>query len=453
MRGRLVEVLLLTIASAMLFSTVTYGFHIEDSLRTAYVAIIAIPLALTIYFTAISYSPRSIIVGSIAFVVAFGVASVALGAMTGHAFFYDEYGNVGFFLLLGVLTTTVGYVMTRRKVPCIVYAVGGCFTCGLIQFLYVNDLVVQAIVFLADAICLCVVCVNRVASKRIASDDVPAWRFMATGVGIAAIAVVFACAVFALVIAPLDPPGQEIKIFTEYFALETVHVRGDKAVEHKENDDLVSNEEEQGDKQTNESNDNTEDVSGDYADDSQTGDAGDDDFGGSGSNVTGFGESTQAVSYLNESARWLLAIPLILLLVIMLFVGKLALRRYRYRKMVALPARERVVAFYVFFDKRLPKLGIHRDVAATPYEHVNNVASTLSLLERDAAGATYLQLTQAYCECVYGNDAPGAHEETNGASEQDSLTVDCCQNLYKVFYRNARKLVGIPRYLLLFFRL
>lgn len=441
MRGRVVEMVLLTVAAAALFSTVTYGFHVEDQLRAAYPAIILLPLCLTAYFTAISYTPRSVIVGSIAFAVAFGIVAAVLGAASGHAFFYDEYGNIGFFVLIGTVVTVLGHVLTRRRALCFVYAVGGCFTCGLVQFLYLNGLLVQALVFLLDAVCLCVVCVNRVASKGIAADDVPPWRFLGVGAAVAGVSVLLAAAVFALVVVPLNPPAREIKLFTEYFALETVHVRGEQMVEHKEDEEQVSNVEAEDDKQTNEVNDGSEDVTGELTGGGSQGSAQGGDAGGQGYSITGFGRGTAAVDFPDDPWTWLLVIPILLLLVAGTIACKLLLRRRRHRRMLALPARERALAYYRFFDKRLPLLGVTRARASTPLEHAGETSATVGLLERDAEGATYLDLARTYSACAYGAAVPTEDELEEG------------ERLYRVFFRNARRLVGAPRYLTRFFRL
>lgn len=86
MRSRAVEVVLLAAASAALFSTVTYGFHVEDALRHAYAVLVFLPFFLTLYFTAISWSPKTVVAGSAVFVIAFVLAAVFMGSLTGHAF-------------------------------------------------------------------------------------------------------------------------------------------------------------------------------------------------------------------------------------------------------------------------------------------------------------------------------------------------------------------------------
>ena len=82
MRSRIIEIALLTVASAALFSTVTYGFHIDGELRVSWPAIVGLPLLLNVYFASISYTPRSAVVGSVAFVVAYGLLSAAVSAFT-----------------------------------------------------------------------------------------------------------------------------------------------------------------------------------------------------------------------------------------------------------------------------------------------------------------------------------------------------------------------------------
>ena len=441
MRSRIIEIALLTVASAALFSTVTYGFHIDGELRASWPAIVGLPLLLNVYFASISYTPRSAVVGSVAFVVAYGLLSAAVSAACGHAFFYDEYGNIGFYILLGTITTLVGYVMTRRKTLVFAYAIGGCFTCALVQFLYVNALVVQDIVFLLAAISLCVVCTNRMQSNRIAADDVPPWQYLACGLGVSALAVALATAVFFLVVVPINPPAHELKLVTKYYALETVHVRGEQRVEHQEDDSLVSNDQVDGDRQTNLENDQTEEVSGGKSGAAGDDDPGGDSFGSQSFNTSVFGESTEAIDYFHELSRLLFAVPALVLAVVAAVLAKIALRKRRYRKMRALPAGESIVAFYRFFNDRFGKLGIRRAEGATPFEFARNASSTTSLLENGAEGSTFMQLTEAYCGCVYGNADP--HEDD----------LDCCANLYGVFYRNARHLIGPAGYAKRFFRL
>ena len=441
MRSRLVEVALLTAASAALFSTVVYGFHVDDELRALWPAIIGLPLVLNLYFTAISYTPRSVIGGAIGFTVGFGAVAAIVSSVCGHAFFYDEYGNTGFYLLLGTVTTLLGFLMTRRKALMFVYAVGGCFTCGLIQFLYMNNLVFQAVVFIVSAVALCIVCSNRLQDKRIASGDVKRWQYLVCGLGVACAAVALASAVFMLVVVPLDPPAREIKLVTEYYALETVHVRGEKRVEHQEDDSLVSDSLKDGDKLTNLENGQTQEVYGGQSGDVGVGDSNTTDPGSKDYNTSVFGDSTSAIDYFHELSRLLYVVPVLLLVVLAAFLVKLLLRRRRFRAMCALPARSSIAAFYRFFSERLPLLGIMRNESSTPFEHARSISNAVGLLERNAEGATFMKLTQAYCSCMYGKCEPSDEE------------LDCCKKLYRVFYGNARKLIGPARYFRRFFRL
>lgn len=443
MRRRLPELILLTITSAALFSTITFGFHIEDALRANWPVIILLPLCIELYLTAVSYSPRSAALGSLGFVLIVGVAVVGAGSASGHAFFYDEYGNLGFFVLLGAIVTALGHALTRRKTGALLYAACGCFTCAVIEFLYTNGLLAQLLVFLVAAIPLCVVCFTRQESKVIAQDDSSSPRILATGAGIGVVALAVSCAIFALVIAPLNPPAQEIKLVTEYYALETVHVRGMQTVKHKENDELISNNEEESDKQTNKENDNIEEIHGDQSNDAAVGQQGQDDFGSSGYSITGFGESTQASDYLaDQKLTFLLGVALVLLLIAASIFTKLALRARRYRKMTALPPVQQVQAFYRFFDKRFALLGIERNPASTPLEHAENSKDTAMLLEANAPeGASFATLAKSYSSCTFGNAQP------------DDAALDCCKGLYGVFYKNVRSFLGLARYLARFFKL
>ncbi|MDO4501695.1 MAG: hypothetical protein Q4D06_00790 [Coriobacteriia bacterium] len=427
---RLPELLFLTVASSALFSTLTFGFHVDDAVRANYALIVGWSFVLALALTLASYSPRTVVAGGVGYAVAGMGAVFAASAMSGHSPFDEVYGNLGSVLLLGFVCATLTYLLTRRRGTAVLYVVLGAFTCVLIQFLYGNGLLVRFVIFLVAALALLVRSSQQAAGKTLAQGAVSRLSALAVGAGLCLAAAVLSLGVWFVVVAPLNPPALELKLITRYYALEEVRVSGFEQYEHKINEQLKTDREKDGDRQTNKENSNEKD------------DGNAKDQGSQGFQLTGFDDPAGAVRYWVESPWWPLVVLGVILLVVLVIAAKKALRARRFKRMRALPADDQVKAFYFFFQKRFQKLGLVKEPASSPYAYACDNATAYAPFEAGAGGATYKELAHMYCDVVYGQHLPSESE------------LQVCADLYGVFYKNVCAYVGKPKYALtLFFRL
>lgn len=432
-RARVVELVFLLAASSALFSTVTFGFHVDDALRANVALIVGWSALVLVALASASYSPRSVAVGIPVIAVAGFGGMTAVSLAQGFGLFDDAYGNLGFFLLLGFLCALFTHLGTRRKGLALAYLVLGVMTCALVQFLYENSLVAQMLVYLLAGVALYVLAAQRAAVGS--GGDAPQ-RLSVLGAGavLCVVAAGLACAVFFAGIAPLNPPTHDLKLITKYYALEEVHVSGLQEIEHKQDADKRSDETDDGDDTTNRTDDESEEAQGDQSANDEVGANGEQDLGSQGIAITGFDEATGAVRYFITFPYWLLALLGAALLVALTIAAKRLVRWRRFERMRALPPREAVVVFYLFFEGRLARLGVKRPETLTPLEHARQNASQYAPFEEGAEGASYYHLAQGYCACVYGAGVP------------DERVPQECEQLYRVFYRNACRQVGKVRY-------
>lgn len=441
LKGRLPEIILLAAASAALFSTALYGFHTTDAVRTDTALIILWPAVLTVILMLLSYSPKTVSIGGVAYVAVAVIALAIYAAVSGVNPLSDSYDNAAFPFLLGFIIASVSHLCTRKRSLCLLFTIGGCLICAVIQFLYLNGLVIQTVVFLLAAGALCIYRVYRVRVNIVAKGDVTRPQAMLTGLVLIAVPLAIGCAIFFGVIAPLNPPAAELKLFTQEYALEEVHVSGDISVEHKTNKDLKSSNAEDAQDTTNKANKDTDKKNIDASMNGAAANAGNAKQD-TGTSADGFGDPAGLLHYLFGSLWWLAPIVIVLLCIAFIIGGKLLLRKRRVNRIEALQPGKRMVAYQVFFDRRMAIIGRKRPEASTLLEYAHEHATDMAPFEANAPNqATYLQLAQEAAACSYGNAIP---------SEQ------ACQvprDLYSVFYKNLRKLVGLPKYLLLFFRI
>lgn len=453
-KGRLPELLFLVMASSALFCTVTYGFHVEDALRTAYPAILGWTALLMVAFTACSYSLRTVVVGAPVTLVAGIVVVAAASAASGFGFFDDAFGNTGFFLLIGFVTAALSYLLTRRRALALVYLVGGIIVCAFVQFLYRNGLLWQMLVFAVFAAALFMWSMQRKNAGELAQGAVSAPVSLLTGAGLCCLALLLSCGVYFAAIAPLNPPSQELKLITKLYALEEIPVSGVSKLLHQQNENLLSENGVEGDDTSSETDSRQEEVNGLFGDDSQ------------GSTINGFDAARDALRYFVDHPLWLLAIPAAIVLVLLVIALRRWLRTRRYNKMCALDPPAQVRAFYFFFEERLKRFGIEVESTLTPLERARASAQACSVFEAGAGEigaapasdgvadgeqgggvredaeqqaphgeqASYARLARDYCSVAYGCSEPGP------------AALENCRALYRVFYKNACQSIGRPKY-------
>ena len=439
MKNRLPETLLLLVAAVALFWTVLYGFHTTDEARQSIAMIVLWPAVLLIALTAASYSPRTVVGGGVGIVLVCVVGMCVFAGAAGQNPLADSYDNPAFPYLLGFFVTVLSYLCTRKKALCILFVVGGAFTCVIVQFLYLNSLWVQVIAFIIGAVGFLICASHKHFIPKPAKGDVSFVGAALVALLLGVVAVAAACAVWFAAIAPLNPPAVEIKLFTEEYALEEVHVYGFKNVEHKNSDDLKSNKTEESDKTSKNESDVTDEK---QQDSDQDGNLNKNKESGAnnGTDDDSNGTAGSLVRYLLDLPLWLL-IPLGVAVIVALLVAlRMLLRRLSMRRLEALPPQRQLIGYQSFFDKRLRMLGYARTAALTPIEYAREHASDYAAFEDGVQDqASFAAMTASACAVTYGEQTPSASD------------LQCCKELHRVFYTNVRKRVGNIKYFFLYF--
>ena len=431
LKQRWAEYLFLVAAASMLLCTCTHGFHVDPDLRTNYPVIVVYQAALLACWQLACYSKRTAIAGTALTFAAAALALLVANASVETGVFDESYDNPCVFYILGFVTALFTHLMARRRALSIAYVVLGCFICALIEYLYENGLVVQMALFALAATGIVVMKTYRRAVPKIGPDDVPPHSAGLAALLACAAVVALAGGIYAVAIAPLDPPHLEVKLFTRYYALEEIHVNGQRSVEYQENPDLVSSDAEDSDLNSNISDGQTEDATGNNSTDDDIGQDDSENAGTQGSTLDGFGEALGGLKYFISWPVWLLVIGVLVLVVALSIVLKRLLRKRRYERMLRLPPAQQVVAFQRFFDQRLERFGMQRPRGLTPLEYAKaNTASMAPYTDGAQYPASYVLLAESVCAVTYGNAEPDEEELLN------------CRNLYAVFYRNCHRQAG-----------
>lgn len=428
------DFLLVCACSLALGYTALDGFYIDPALQRSLLPA-AVTMVEVLLLFLVGYKKKYLLPGGIAYGVLAVVACAVAVATSAVGGLSDAEGNNLVFTLCLLVTGTVPYLMTRTRGGSAVLLIVGVFTCGWIQFFYGFDELLWALVFLFSALAL-IIYKNYQLSARTATS-VQHVSF-AAGFGVALAAVAAAVGVAALlwfaVIAPLSPGVLDIKLVTEYRALETVQVHGIS------NEYLTPNLETTSD-QTNEASRTTDDLQrgedgipmparAEEAPSSENNSAG--TF--LGIDIDSVQESFDfQANPLSALLHWLLLfLPLILIAAY--FVGRRLWRKRRLAKIQQLGPSEQVQQLFLFLSSRLARVGFKIPAGQTPLEFARSSHDAMACFD-EAAGQDYRELTACYAAVAYGKASATAEDAERFAA------------YYRSFWKAAREQLGSWKYL------
>ena len=439
------EFIILGVTTWALTYTVETGFITGDGYLANPVLLIVLVAAMLVVFYAVSYNKRTVVIGiplCIAAVVVVLIACVV--ASGGKNVFEDAEGNLFLFVAIAIITGSLCFLLSRARWGTIALAVVGALTCCFLEFMYEEYHAVQLVVFVLGAAALIIYQQYRRGLKG--TDSVRSSFGSATGlaVGAAAVVALLGVGIFFVVVAPLNPPAQEIKLFTEYLALEELPRRGTNSELAITDPDLTSTLTNQDPEQAQQDEDQEDQQDADQSEGTQM------DPTSSAMQSVG-----QAVGYAAESTaqtfnlithnmkpwQWVLLIILLILLLLSPFFIKLWKRRSFYKAALESPPRDYVTQLYQRFVRDFDRMGIARSPQATPYEYAFNNEKNFRDFSVNDANASFALITVIFMKASFGRDAITA---------SDLVACDC---FYHSFFRNCREHVGWMRYARLFFKL
>lgn len=380
------------------------------------------------------------IVGSIILVVATCVcAGVFWSLSSAESLFDDVVGNDAYLVLMVVLVSVVVFVLSRRKALILVLLIGGLALCATMEYLYWEGQVIALILFCVSVACLYA---YRNYQGKLLGSDSERISFGSTTVAagiIGIMSVLLAIGVFALIIAPQDPPSLPLKLLTKHVRINEEHVIGTGDEMSVLNDQLFSwnvSGTQQGDASSEEQSPN----SGENEEESDGGDQSPESSGSSFNIDNTDLDLSSAVRI--RVPDWLPIIaPFAVLLVVALVIAarKLA-RRRRYNRIRALPPDEHVKRLYLMYVDAFRKMKMPAPTFQTLSEYAMNASAEIGRFEGAVNDTAFADLTRTYSRVVYGAETP---------NESEVLAFD---SYYRSFYKRARKYVGSLRYIGLFFR-
>ena len=438
------------------------AFFVSPSLQFNPVALIVaagVPLALLF---ASAYSRRTVIPGAIATVVVLVASCVVVHAVGGEGLpLRDTVSNPETFVIVVYLGAVLTFLLTRKRWLARAFVLVAALDVCFVEFMYKQFYWYALLAVLVGAGAMAIYRNYRLNLRDASTDSVSFAGAFGVGAGYALALVGVACALFFLVVAPLDPQALEIKLFTRYMTYETIQMTGI------------------GDSSTAPGSASTTNQAND---DTDVTDIPPEDDGTQDQPLNGFtlpfdlpsvgalAELAQnGLQRLREMFNYLLEDPIrfSLFIVVVLaalaapFVLKKRLRARWFAKTCELPPIQCVERFYLFFLKRFGKIKVQKPEESTLAEFAESVNATLSGFDVKpaiarggesadagvqagfgAAGSDrfdFKALTDVYCRGVYGGIAPTESE------------LELYKDYYRKFYKALMEQMGRPRYALRFF--
>lgn len=438
------EAILLVVVSTSLAYYFSTGFVAGEGISGCVPIALAVCAVLTAVLHAIAWSKRTALVGGVSLAVVLLVAfAIALAVGGGANVLEDTEGNLVLFASCVVLTCIGCFLLSRKVVLCALLVVGGAFACGVMQYLYQEGHAVSFAVFIVSAASLLMCRVYRAGlvgslTRRTAFAPTAGFALFT-----ALVAVGLSALVFFVVIAPLDSPALEVKLITEYKALEELPRRGTSETLSITDPDLTSTV-----------------LNGEFTDAQEDDTERETETDSQGTSVA---ESVQearqsigsSLGYAADGAvslfdlitfnqKWYGFVLLIVLAVLVLvapWVIKHVTRKRFLDNALLLPPRECVKTLYERFMRNFSRLGVGRAQSATPFEFAVNTQRELAIFSLDATDGGFMRVTSAFARASFGDKEP------------TSADIAACRNFYGSFFSNARKYAGVPKYIRLYFRL
>ena len=441
-----IEALLFMTMTGALAMTLDECFFIDNTTPQNIVLTIATIIVLSIALYASAYNRLSVIIGIPLIIVGLVIANVIFSQITPTQLFEDSYANPAFAFHVAWTTTLLLFLCSRRTPLLTAGYVIGAFVCSAVQFLYKGDHIIEAVVFLVSGAVL--VMMSRQTGNRGKADVGPiaskasglsrSAGIAISGIAVTGVALLAALGVFFAIIAPLNPPASELKIITEHYALEEVHVSGLVDISHMVNQDKDSKNTEDDDQKSNQ-----QDASGNDADEKGAPNQdGDENLTGAG--MQGLGDALMyAIKYFEQNWAFiliavLLAIALLLALVISV---RRIMRKRSLDKLKGQGPRKEAMGIYKYLSNGMTLCGVCNRGANTPTEMATKARPITDQFERGEMPMRFEELTETFARIAYGSYTPDEDESTR------------MREYARAFPKHALRYVGRRKYLRLFFKI
>lgn len=440
-KGALWDFVLVALVSTSLCYMVLDGFYVDPALQYSVIpAVVGIVCLLALF--AVASNKRFMLPGGVACGVVLVVAWIAGAALTpGGAIFVDSETNYLIFAMAVTLVPVMCFLLSRTRVGAAVLFIIGAFLVGFLQLFYERFELAWTIVFVAAALTL-IIYRNYQQSVRTAMG-VEKTSFapgFAVALAAAVVSVGLGVGVWYGIIAPMNPEAAQIKLVTEYRALETVQVRGISDVYQTPNLDMTSDDLNDGVRTT---DDIKEDVNGTpwpaTGDTESDPDNNESDGSFLGMNLDNIQEAFDLQA---NPQNWplLVGFLLIIALIAAYFVGRRIWRNKRLEKFRELEPDKEYEQAFLFLMGRLGRVGVSVPPGQTMREFGTSSAAALRCYDSEA-GVPFKDIAEGYSNMTYGNRSVEASD------------VAKIESYYKGFWKACRRQLGNVKYFFKSFRL
>ena len=444
-KSMLWDYVLCVVASTALAFTLCSGFYatqpFQDFAGTALVAGICAFVTLALF--AVSRTSRSALIGGPLLAVALvGAVAASLALSTVGSALDDVPGNYLYFSLVVLLSVVLVYVLSRWRGTAIALIVVGVFACAAVEYLYWYGHFVAFAVFLVAAAGLYAYRTYQRSLLASSSEHLAFGSVTAFGVVLALASVMVGIGVFAVAIAPFDPPNLVLKLSINEVRAQEREVKGVASTDDAPAENQYS------------MNLSNEIIYSSDVNDELYNQLDDGRVGKGTASTVQVRNSKVDLGSLNHEEQgaedalsmdwpnwwWLVVLVSILLLIAGVILIRKYIRRRRYKKLASGSNEEAAESLYRFFLSRFERLKMPLPGSMTLAEYAANNAATFEKFGSSAATPAFGDLTRVYSASVFG-----------GCSVSDE-ELGLFKKYYRVFYRNARRYVGRLRYLWTYFR-
>jgi hypothetical protein len=423
LKYRAADFLLLSCIAASLVFSVCTGFLLEDGLSSSPPVVFLLTALLEGSFFLFAYQRSTRVLG-----VLVGIALVVMAMVYARAFhpMENETENSLFvYLLLEVLVSLIAFFLCRSRLGTLVLLLVGSLLISGAAFLQFPTPMWCMLVFPLSCGGMLLYRVYLWGTRQAVLGKIRVGRYLRQMLLLVLCCGALAGGIFYLVIRPLNPPTQELRLITQLQSMELLERLGVSSVKTVLDPTLSADTPPERTEYDNETAQQQEDQQQDLLEAPETQPEQEE-------------ASAEAVNYDLSSRNlwWLLG--LIPLAIVCVFVGRVLYKRHWHKQIQKLPREDTVVLYYHFFQKRFQKIGLGRTKFHTLREYAEETAYKMEAFQVEKV--TFAQLTGVYEAVIYGGAVPT--EDELGQFEA----------FYKQFYKNLRREIGTVKYYLQVFR-
>ena len=436
LRSRLWEFILCVIITFSASGILLNGFYIDPSRQGNVLLITGLAVLVSVVCFAGAYSKKSMAIAGAAsvFVILAGVILIQIRELLKNIF-RDEEENPGLFFLAVILTAVIVFFMTRTRTGTGILFIAGGFMTGAVQFLYETVDLYMMMLFIGSTGAMYI---YKNYQRNVLETETVKTAFSRVFVISAAVCMVItliACGLFYGIVKNMDPPERELKLITNYKALEVLEKVGIADTQNIYDNDELTDQTNDNQDESSQTGDDTDESDGDkqQQEDQDIQDERNDP------NILDDSDDPQLypIKYaLSIYGPFIIAGLIILLIIAAVVIKKLLRRRWIHKVQQKTPG-EQIIILYGFFINRFRKMKIEKKGSETPYEFATRSAAQTSVFCGESG--IFDDITDIFVRTKYGS------EPVKRADNERYLM------FYRMFYKRCRKYLGTFRYILKFF--